>query len=227
MSGMRKLRFKDPNEMLQNQEEFQQFTGYTLRGWVEAGIETIKYPEWEPPASEPPDSPTKPEHLTLLPTDVEPSEQAVDAEIEAIDRLEQFADTVAKMAIVFGDAVITKSTGQTIEERARQLRSSYVPATLPTLPRKVCPHIGCLNTPLAGGWCEKHARSGQLLELGASLGYPEVELTFLAGYGKSASRTIVAGVVGWEAYAEVAPEKWLVRDCNRIREKFGLLRMIS
>jgi hypothetical protein len=167
----------------------------------------------------------------MPPPDVEPSEQAEKAEIEAIDRLEQFADTVSKMARAFGDAVITSATRQTIEERTRELRSSYMPVTHPALPRKICPHMHdgypCFQTPLAGGWCKEHIRSGQLLELGASLGYPEVELSFQAGYGKQASRTIGDGIVGWEAYAEIAPERWLIRDMARIRERYGLLRMIS
>ncbi len=222
------LRFKDPNEMLQNQEAFKEFTGYDLRGWVEAGIETAKLPAPKLPSPEPPDRPKKPEHLTILPHDDMPSEQAVSAEIDEIDRLEQFADIVSQLARKFGDAIVTKATGQTIEERARELRSSYQPATLPALPRKECPHLPfCFSTPLQGGWCKEHVRSGQLLKLGAQLGYPEVELPFDAGYGKRAARIISVGVTGWEAYAEIAPERWLIRDMARIREKYGLLRMIS
>jgi hypothetical protein len=223
------LRFKDPNEMLQNQDEFKAFAGYTLRGWVEQGIQIAQLPAPDKtPTPEPPEDPNKPGYLTILPTDDTTSEQAEKAKFDEVDRLEQFADIVSQIAREFGDAVITKAVpGQTIEERARELRSSYAPVTLPALPRKICPHTGCIETPLQGGWCKEHVRSGQLLELGATLGYPEVELSFQASYGQTASRTIGAGVVGWEAYAEIAPERWLVRDMARIREKFGLLRLIS
>jgi hypothetical protein len=151
------LRFKDPNEMLQHAAEFKQFTGYTLRGWVERGIEVAQLPAPENDTPEPPEGPNKPEHLTTSLDDDTTSEQAENAEFEAVDRLEQFADTVAKMAKMFGNATITKATGQTIEERARELRSStgYHPVTHPALPRKICPHIHdgypCFQTPLAGG----------------------------------------------------------------------------
>lgn len=227
-----KLRFKDPNECLQHADAFRQFTGYTLRGWVEAGIETAMLPAPKLPSPEPPDGPKQSEHLTILPTDNTTSEQPENTEFDEIDRLEQFADTVAKMARKFGDAIVTKAVpGQTIEERARQLRSSYEPVTLPRLPRNYCPHqrdgYPCFNTPLAGGWCKEHMRSGQLLELGAQLGFPEVELFFDASYGKRAARIISVGVTGWEAYAEIAPERWLIRDMAKIKAKYGLLRMIS
>jgi hypothetical protein len=217
--------------MLENQNEFKAFTGYTLRGWVEQGIEIALLPAPDKtPTPEPPERPRKHEHLTILPTDDTTSEQPEKAEFDEIDRLEQSADIVSKVARAFGDAIITKATGQTIEERARELRSSYTPVTLPKLPRKICPHIHdgypC-QIPLQGGWCKEHARSGQLLELGASLGFPEMELSFDAGYGKRAARIIGSGIAGWEAYAEVAPERWLVRDMARIRERYGLLRLIS
>lgn len=225
------LRFKDPNEMLQHQDAFKEFTGYSLRGWVERGIEVAQLPAPENDTPEPPEGPNKPEYLTILPPDDTTSEQAENAEIDEIDRLEQFADVVAQIAREFGDAVISKATGQTIEERARELRSSYVPVTHPALPRKICPHIHdgypCFSTPLQGGWCKEHVRSGQLLELGAQLGFPEVELSFDAGYGKRAARIIGAGIVGWEAYAEIAPERWLIRDMAHIKERYGLLRMIG
>lgn len=229
------LRFKDPNEMLQNQDAFKVFTGYTLRGWVEAGIETISFPEDPDGPPEPPEKPGTPEDINTPLADDMPSEQAEKAEIEAIDRLEQFADTVAKMAVLFGKATVTKSTGQTIEERARELRSSYAPVTLPKLPRKECPHTHnhtpCKGQVLEHGWCEQHQKSHAFLCLMAQLGYPEVEITFQSGYkdGKPtmAARIISAGVANCEEYATIAPEEWLMRDMARIRSQFGLLRMIG
>jgi hypothetical protein len=65
------------------------------------------------------------------------------------------------------------------------------------------------------------------LDLGTSLGFPEVELSFDAGHSKRTARIIGAGVRGWEAYAEIAPERWLIRDMARIKERYGLLKLIS
>jgi hypothetical protein len=113
---------------------------------------------------------------------------------------------------------------QAIEQHRQELRAQlkpYSPATLPPLPRKRCPHSvltdnhkihPCKGMPGANGWCEEHAASHDLLCLGATLGYPAVEL--------NPYRSIAAGVANWEAYAERAPKKWLSVDMRVIRVKF-------
>jgi DNA primase len=227
-------RFKDPNEILQYQEAFKVFTGYTLRGWVEVGITTAELPT---PPEGPDDFPeSTQEHV--VPPDVTPSEWRENSHSDESERLEQFAGVVSQIVDIFGgpeQVSIARHNGQTLEERARELREPYSPLTLSPLPRKQCPHLQkntpCKGKPLEHGWCAEHARSHELLCLMAEVGFPEVELTFQTGYrdGKPVmgSRVIGKGVASCEAYAEVAPEKWLVRDISRIRAKFGLLRLVS
>jgi hypothetical protein len=217
-------RFKDPNEALQYADAFKAFTGYTLRGWVEQGIEAAELP---PP--EGPDNAPDPEDMNTSSPDVTLSEQDDRAEID---------ESESAVVDAFESVPVTKR--QTIEERARELREElrepYTPATLPPLPRKQCPFM-CGHTPCKGkpikehGWCTEHALSHDFLCLMASLGYPEVELTFQSGYrdGKPviASRSIGAGVANAEAYAERAPAKWLIRDIPRIRARFSSLRLVG
>ncbi len=96
--------------------------------------------------------------------------------------------------------------------------SEYHPVTLPALPRSQCPHmetvivgkerhmraIPCTGKPGAHGWCEQHERVHLLLELGAKLSYPRVEV--------NEYRVIGAGVACWERYATLATGAWLKND---------------
>jgi Toprim-like len=94
-----------------------------------------------------------------------------------------------------------------------------------SLPRPRCPFecivigrdshikaVACQGKPLANGWCAEHQEAQTLLDLGARLGYPRVQLTQY--------RAIASGRGGWEAYACRAPDKWLRHDLPFIRQAF-------
>lgn len=51
----------------------------------------------------------------------------------------------------------------------------------------------CTGKPCANGWCEAHKHAALLLDMGAALGYPRVEI--------SDCNVIPAGLVSWESYA--------------------------
>lgn len=203
-------RFKDPNEILQRTEEFRLFTGYSLRGWVQAGVELA-----ELPSPEDPEEPFKTEEHNSSPPDVEASEQPANGLSDESGKAQRFTFVVSRI------------------EKTVEQRRPYTPVTLPLLPRKACPHevlvngraLPCRGRPAEHGWCVGHQKSHELLELGAALGYPEVELSFPTGYRDgqptTGARIIGESVMGWEAYAECAPEKWLARDITRIRTKYG------
>jgi hypothetical protein len=104
-------------------------------------------------------------------------------------------------------------------------RPRYTPCTLPALPRAQCPH-GVLverkslmyreicNQPAThDGWCEAHALSHRFLELGASLGYPALDLNQYRG--------VFAGCANWEGYAEIFNARHLASD---IRVLEGILQ---
>lgn len=89
----------------------------------------------------------------------------------------------------------------------------YVPVSLPSLPRKVCPFVllgwnakrgqdktPCKGKSLDNGFCSEHQSSHALLEIGAAHGYPEVKIPF-RWKGETLWRTIHAGVEYWEDYA--------------------------
>lgn len=116
----------------------------------------------------------------------------------------------------------------------------YRPFTLPALPRRTCPalvvteknirvagtkqvytalkHARCTGKPLAHGWCEEHSRAAILLDLGAKLGYPEVDIPVYGAQGELiTTRTILAGVQNWEAYGEKVTRKHLAHDLPAIK----------
>jgi hypothetical protein len=91
--------------------------------------------------------------------------------------------------------------------------TTYTPATLPPLPRKRCPGIWqrtvtrygskqdmyivpapCTGKPLKNGWCTLHQHSFELLEKGAQLGYPRMQINIGLWIG--------SGVGNWEGYAQ-------------------------
>ena len=70
--------------------------------------------------------------------------------------------------------------------------------------------VPCQGKPLAGSaWCPEHQQAQTLLDLGAILGYPRIQLT--------RHRAIGLGRGSWEAYACRAPAKWLCHDLLVIR----------
>ena len=109
-----------------------------------------------------------------------------------------------------------------------QAQPSYPPqqvfAPMPSsLPRTPCPFecividrgrhikaVACQGEPLANGWCAVHQEAQTLLDLGARLRYPRVQVTRY--------RAIASGRGGWEAYACRAPAKWLRHDLPFIRQ---------
>jgi hypothetical protein len=61
----------------------------------------------------------------------------------------------------------------------------------------------------SSGWCTGHQQAQTLLDLGAKLGYPRIQVT--------RHRAIGAGLGSWEAYACRAPTSWLEHDLPFIR----------
>jgi hypothetical protein len=72
---------------------------------------------------------------------------------------------------------------------------------------------GCRGQVLSHGWCEYHAPSQEFLEIGAKIGYSEISF---------GGRFVSAGVVQWEAYAEVTDPKFLKQDCARLKARYNL-----
>lgn len=92
--------------------------------------------------------------------------------------------------------------------------TAYTPLTLPPLPRKRCPFehargvwrfrsklyqymvkAPCTERTLKNGWCAAHQHCQELLECGARLGYPRMQISeyLLVGSGRA----------NWEGYAVV------------------------
>ena len=72
--------------------------------------------------------------------------------------------------------------------------------------------VPCQGKPLAyTSWCAEHQHAQTLLDLGARLGYPRIQLT--------RHRAIGAGRGNWEAYACRAPATWLRHDLPFIRSQ--------
>ncbi len=67
----------------------------------------------------------------------------------------------------------------------------------------------CPGKALANGWCEAHQHTQEILDLGASLGYPRIEVT--------PHRAIGEGKGSWTAYAKRATPRWLSHDLPSIR----------
>jgi hypothetical protein len=67
----------------------------------------------------------------------------------------------------------------------------------------------CRRKALANGWCEAHQHAQEVLDLGALLGYPRLEVT--------PHRAIGAGQGCWEAYARRATPSWLHHDVPRMK----------
>lgn len=207
--------WNDQNDLLQAQLK-NETGGFTLRQWVELGVQLAK-----PPARDQDMRADIDAHTVdvlgvkvFVPEDLEPSPEEA--------RLETFASAVSAIVDVFGgpDAVqIQRHDGSTLEQHVRAT-AVYAPVTLPPLPRARCPHgtitlkrvsdemsratpgTTCKGKPLGNGWCEYHTSSHELLALGARLGYPEVYL---------GARSILAGIENWEAYAEKASPPHLRR----------------
>ena len=67
----------------------------------------------------------------------------------------------------------------------------------------------CLAKALANGWCEAHQHAQEVLDLGARLGYPHLDLT--------PHRAVGAGKGCWQAYAARATTRWLQHDLPRMK----------
>jgi DNA primase len=73
--------------------------------------------------------------------------------------------------------------------------------------------VPCQGKALArSGWCAEHEQAQTLLDLGAQLGYPRIQLT--------RHRAIGAGRGSWEAYACRAPASWLQHDLPFIQSHY-------
>jgi len=70
----------------------------------------------------------------------------------------------------------------------------------------------CRGKPLTNGWCAEHQAAQTLLDVGAQLGYPRIQVTRY--------RAIGAGRGCWHAYARCAPTRWLQDDLPFIRQNF-------
>ncbi len=68
---------------------------------------------------------------------------------------------------------------------------------------------GCPGEALANGWCEAHQQAQEVLDLGARLSYPRIEVT--------PHRAIGEGKGSWEAFARRAPQRWLRHDIPCIK----------
>lgn len=139
---------------------------------------------------------------------------------DEISSLERFAEACAAIAQVFPGSVSIERVppGYTLSEHVKRLYperqtyradAAYCPVTLPALPRSRCPHqkmvivkdgkwekvkaIACAGKPGPTGWCVEHGQAHALLELGAKLGYPCMQL--------DERRMIEDGVASWEEYA--------------------------
>ena len=83
--------------------------------------------------------------------------------------------------------------------------SSHCRFELVTVGRDHCMRASrCPGKALANGWCEAHQHAQEVLDLGARLGYPRLEVT--------PHRAIGAGQGCWEAYARRATPRWLHHD---------------
>jgi hypothetical protein len=72
--------------------------------------------------------------------------------------------------------------------------------------------VPCREKRLASsGWCAEHQQAQTLLDLGATFGYPRIQVT--------SHRTLGAGRGSWEAYACRAPANWLRHDLPFIRSQ--------
>ena len=67
----------------------------------------------------------------------------------------------------------------------------------------------CPGKALANGWCEAHQHAQEVLDLGAHLGYPRLEMT--------PHRAIGEGKGSWIAYAKRATPRWLSHDLPSIK----------
>ncbi len=93
---------------------------------------------------------------------------------------------------------------------------SYTPCDLPPLPRLHCPFecrktvqrygskadlyivkTPCTGKPLANGWCAWHQSSQELLDWGAQIGYPRLQV--------NSALWITGGIANWEDYAVCYP----------------------
>jgi hypothetical protein len=68
--------------------------------------------------------------------------------------------------------------------------------------------VPCKGKVLSNGWCEEHQVSQQILEAGALINYPSVQL--------GEHRSVGVGKACWEAHVLRGPLKWLQRDLARI-----------
>jgi hypothetical protein len=122
---------------------------------------------------------------------------------------------------------------QQIDEAVREARQGvkYTPFLLPPLPRPRCPAkvlteqqvqvphtkqtyrcprlIPCKQKPLANGWCQEHQLAQVMLDIGAQVSYPALQLHQYRG--------IDDGKATWEEYAVRAPRRWLTHDIEQVK----------
>jgi DNA primase len=159
------------------------------------------------------------------------------------ERLEQFAETVSRLASVFPGIcqILPLPPNTTVEQwlaqqqlqlqPCKQQPRPYTPFLLPPLPRAHCPAkclverivqvphtkqtyreprlVPCKQKPLTNGWCEEHQLAQKMLDLGALVDYPALQLNQYRG--------IQDGKATWEEYVIRAPRRWLQRDIQKVQ----------
>ncbi len=117
------------------------------------------------------------------------------------------------------------------QHKQPQQPRTYTPFLLPPLPRSHCPAkclverrvqiphttqtyreprlVPCKQKPLANGWCEEHQLAQTMLDLGALVEYPALQLNQYRG--------IQDGKATWEEYVIRAPRHWVQRDLQKVQ----------
>jgi hypothetical protein len=165
--------------------------------------------------------------------------QASEKPIETLslqERQEQFDLTVKRIASVFpgGCRVTPLPLGTTLAQWLAQWpfhHKPYIPCLLPALPRRECPAkcldtrrvavphtkqtyidprlVPCKQRPLANGWCEEHQLAQAMLDLGAMISYPRVQL--------NPHLCLPAGKASWEEHVVCRRKAYLAQDIKLVR----------
>lgn len=227
-------RFKDANEVLQTIYNGD-FAPSMLREWVEAGIYCAQVEFRPEPQPDPPVSPLQGDHSQSIEAPAIEAAEPIKEEVKSV------LDPVVEAALCLfgGKAEVLPPTITFSQWLDLFPKPSYTPFTLPPLTRSRCPHMVirearvsdkirhpvsrvCGVPATENGWCQEHRHSYRLLEVGAQLGYPAVELGPLlkSGQGEATRpRGIIAGCQNWEAHAELVSAKHLQQDIAMLEHR--------
>ena len=143
----------------------------------------------------------------------DPGEQEQDAGAAFLDQVKTLVDDAGAWPEGYSLRLVEKEFAARIHALPDLAITPSARSSLDTLPRKHCAALvsattdipgetkrnrsqvarPCAGKPRANGWCEEHQRSALLLDIGAALGYPRVEV--------SECNIIPAGLRSWEQYA--------------------------